>query len=110
MSLPKGGIPDPNVKPGSLLVAKKSVYSARDAPRGFWKALRETLLKMGLKNVPHETSAYYLPGPQRQVLGLLGCHVDDLLWAGGPVQDVMLKVQECVPVCFFFAAAEKARG
>ena len=95
MSLPKGGIPDPNVKPGSLLVAKKSVYGTRDAPRGFWKALHDTLLKMGLKSVPHETSAYYLPGPEGEVHGLLGCHVDDLLWAGGEeMQKVMLKIQE----------------
>ena len=42
-----------------------------------------------------ETSAYYLPGPQGEVLGLLGSHVDDLLWCGGPEMDqVMLEVQK----------------
>ena len=66
-----------------------------DAPRGFWKGLYDTLLECGLKEVPMETSAYYLPGAEGQVLGLLGTHVDDLLWCGTPEMDeVMLRVQE----------------
>ena len=92
---PKDGIPDDAVKPGSLLVAKKSVYGTRDAPRGFWKGLHDTLIAVGLKAVPNETSAYYLPGPEGEITGLLGCHVDDLLWAGGDeMQKTMAKVQE----------------
>ena len=64
-------------------------------PRGFWKALHDTLLNMGLLPVPYETSAYYLPGPDGEIHGLLGCHVDDLLWAGGEkMQETMLKVQK----------------
>ena len=95
MTLPKGGIPDPTVLPGSLLIANKSVYGTRDAPRGFWKALHDTLLAKGLRPVPYETSAYYLPGSAGTVQGLLGCHVDDLLWCGNDaMQQLMLEVQE----------------
>ncbi|CAK8996233.1 Retrovirus-related Pol polyprotein from transposon RE2 (Retro element 2) (AtRE2) [Includes: Protease RE2 [Durusdinium trenchii] len=96
MSLPKGGIPDAEVQPGSLLVARKSVYGTRDAPRGFWKALHDTLLRNGLK-------PYYLPGEQGQVAGLLGCHVDDLLWAGS---EAMQKTMEAVQAEFKFGLVE----
>ena len=42
-----------------------------------------------------ETSAYCVPGPEGEALGLLGTHVDDLLWCGGSEMDaVMMKVQE----------------
>ena len=95
LRLPDGGIPDPDVLPGSLLVCLKSVYGTRDAPRGFWKGLHDVLLACGLKGIDLETSAYYLPGPQGEVCGILGCHVDDLLWCGNEQMDaVMTKVQQ----------------
>ena len=92
---PKGGIPDPEVKPGSLPVARKSVYGTRDAPRGFWKALHDVLVGKGLLPVPLETAAYYLPGEKGKICGMLACHVDDLLWAGNDkMQEIMLSVQQ----------------
>ena len=95
LRLPAGGIPDDEVKPGSLIMCNKSVYGTKDAPRGFWKELHDVLLSCGLKEVPLETSAYYLPGEAGRVAGLLGSHVDDLLWSGTPEMDlVMEKVQE----------------
>ncbi len=93
--LPPGGVPDEEVEEGSLMMAEKAVYGTRDAPRGFWKGLHETLLQCGLKSVPLEQSAYYLPGPEGEVCGLLGAHVDDLLWCGTEAMDrTMKKVQE----------------
>ena len=95
LRLPSDGIPDDEVPEGSLLICEKSVYGTCDAPRGFWKDLYETIISCGLREVPNETSAYYLPGPEGEVCGLLGTHVDDLLWCGGPEMDaVMAKVQE----------------
>lgn len=95
LRLPAGGIPDDEVKPGSLIMCNKSVYGTKDAPRGFWKELHDVLLSCGLKEVPLETSAYYLPGEAGRVAGLLGSHVDDLLWSGTPEMDlVMEKVQK----------------
>ena len=95
MWLPSDGIPDSEVEPGSMMVAMKSVYGTRDAPRSFWKGLHSHLLESGLKIIPGETSAYYLPGPEGKINGLLGTHVDDLLWTGGEAMDeVMKKVQE----------------
>ena len=67
LKLPADGIPDESVEPGSLLICEKSVYGTCDAPRGFWKELYDTLMECGLKSVPMETSAYYLPGPQGEI-------------------------------------------
>lgn len=95
LRLPDGGVPDDDVSEGSLLLCEKSVYGTRDAPRGFWKGLHETFLENGLVQVPLETSAYYLPGPQGEVCGLLGTHVDDLLWCGGSAMSkTMMNVQK----------------
>ncbi len=93
--LPPGGVPDQEVEEGSLMMAEKAVYGTRDAPRGFWKGLHETLLQCGLKSVPLEQSAYYLPGAEGEVCGLMGAHVDDLLWCGNDeMERTMKKVQE----------------
>ena len=94
LKLPAGGVPDESIEPGSLLLCEKSVYGTRDAPRGFWKGLHDVLLKSGLLPLVYETSAYYLPGPKGKISGLLGCHVDDLLWCGGKeIDGVMEAVQ-----------------
>ena len=103
LRLPDGGVPDGDVSEGSLLLCEKSVYGTRDAPRGFWKGLHETFLENGLVQVPLETSAYYLPGPQGEVCGLLGTHVDDLLWCGG---EAMSRTMKNVQLKYKFGAIE----
>ena len=93
LSLPKGGIP--GVKPGSILCAKKPVYGTRDAPRGFWRALHKTMLAAGFRAVPHELGAYVKNTAEGKIDGLVVCHVDDLLWCGGPAtQKAMEQVQQ----------------
>lgn len=95
LRLPADGIPDPAIPEGSLLICEKSVYGTKDAPRGFWKGLHDVLVSCGLKEVPYETSAYYLPGRDGTVSGMLGTHVDDLLWCGiKEMDDIMQKVQQ----------------
>lgn len=45
--------------------------------------------------MPLEQSAYFLPGPQGEVCGLLGAHVDDLLWCGDHrMEKVVHAIQE----------------
>jgi len=83
LKLPDGGVPDDDVAVGSLMLCEKSVYGTRDAPRGFWKGLHDSLIQCGLKEICTEASAYFLPGEPGHVRGLLGTHVDDLLWCGG---------------------------
>ena len=93
MSLPKDGVP--GVAPGSLLVARKPVYGTKDAPRGFWKSLHNTMKEFGLRPIPHENAAYVMNKPDGSVDGLVISHVDDLLWCGGDLtQQAMDNVQK----------------
>lgn len=87
---PEDGVPDEDVPPGSLLLCKKSVYGTKDAPRGFWKQLHDDILACGLQEVPQEPCAYYLPGERGQICGLMGTHVDDLLWCGNDEMDAAM--------------------
>ena len=73
----------------------RSVYGTRDAPRGFFKELAKILIAAGLKPIPYEPAAFYLPGESGRIEGILGCHVDDLLWSGTDrMQQVMMEVQK----------------
>ena len=87
---PEDGVPDGEVPPGSLLLCNKSVYGTKDAPRGFWKQLHDDILACGLREVPQEPCAYYLPGEEGQICGLMGTHVDDLLWCGNDEMDAAM--------------------
>jgi hypothetical protein len=78
-----------------LLVAKKPVYGTKDAPCGFWRSLRKTMLAAGFRPVPHKRAAYVLNTPDGKIDGLCICHVDDLLCCGGQLtQNAMKFVQE----------------
>ena len=52
--------------------------------------LHEVLLSCGLKEIPSESAAYFLPGPANEVAGILGTHVDDILWAGNAAMDAAM--------------------
>ena len=69
-----------DIPPYTYMIALMSVYSSKDAPRGFWLALRKDLVGNGLTEV--EPAFYTLPD-EGVIHGLLCSHVDDLLWAGG---------------------------
>ena len=98
MKVPSTGIPNVDGKgyalePGSHLIAQMSIYGSRDAPRGFWLALREEILGQGMREV--EPALYALSGPGGKLHGLAATHVDDVLWAGDEVlQEAMRKIQE----------------
>ena len=98
MQVPSTRIPNVDGKgyalePGSHLIAQMSIYGSRDAPRGFWLALREEILRQGMREV--EPALYALSGPGGKLHGLAATHVDDVLWAGDEVlQDAMRKLQE----------------
>ena len=95
LKLPADGIPDQHLEDGSLMVCNKSVYGTKDAPRGFWKQLHDDILDCGLMEVPFEQAAYYLPGELGEIAGLMGSHVDDLLWSGNEKMDeAMEKLQK----------------
>ena len=96
MKVPSDGIPNVNGQgnaydPGSYLIALMSIYGSRDAPRGFWMALRGELLAQGLCEI--EPAMYSLSIDGR-LHGLATTHVDDILWCGTEAMDnVMAQVQ-----------------
>ena len=96
MKVPSDGIPNVNGQgnaydPGSYLIALMSIYGSRDAPRGFWMALRGELLAQGLCEI--EPAMYSLSIDGR-LHGLATTHVDDILWCGTEEMDnVMAQVQ-----------------
>ena len=98
MKVPNTGIPGPDgqgyaVEPGSYLVALMSIYGSKDAPRGFWIALRDEMQVQGLREV--EPALYALTGDQGELHGLAATHVDDIIWTGDETMDsVMDKIQE----------------
>ena len=99
MRVPSSGIPatsgtgeDYAVEPGGYLIALMSIYGSRDAPRGFWLALREEMTKNNLREI--EPAFYALSDDQHQLHGLAVTHVDDILWCGDAQMDqVMTKIQ-----------------
>ena len=96
MKVPSSGIPKEDgtmaVHPGSYLIALMSIYGSRDAPRGFWIALRTEILSQGFREVE---PALYALADEEGLHGLAATHVDDVLWTGDEVlQEAMKRVQE----------------
>ena len=81
-----------DIPPYTYMIALMSVYGSKDAPRGFWLALRKDLVGNGLTEVE---PAFYTLADEGVIHGLLCSHVDDLLWAGGTLMDeLMTRVQK----------------
>ena len=57
-------------KDGCLKLAK-SLHGSKFAPRSWHQHLRKALLKLGLRECPHDKCLFYRPGP------LMILHVDD---------------------------------
>ena len=78
-------VPDENAL--DYFVVTSTVYGTKDAPRGWYKNLNATILKMGLRQVPHEQASYVLTSSTGDIEGLLVVHVDDLMWTGSPAME-----------------------
>ena len=94
LSLPKGGIPQVDQsEEEKFFVVSSTIYGTRDAPRGWFKNLDNTLKAEGFKPIPHEHAAYTLVEENGKLAGLLVAHVDDLIWTGGSfIEDKMNNV------------------
>ena len=62
--------------------AKRASTARRMHQEAFGNSFMMDILACGLQEVPQEPCAYYLPGERGQICGLMGTHVDDLLWCG----------------------------
>ena len=102
LAQPKSGIPD--VEPGMYFLVSSTVYGTKDAPRGWFKNLYQTMLQFGFRPMPHEAAACVLNGSDGRLEGIAIVHVDDLLWTGGPVIE---KTMESVCQHYRFGKIEK---
>ena len=92
MKVPSDGIPNTNgignaYEPGCYLIALMSIYGSRDAPRGFWMALRRELLEQGLCEIEPAMYSLCIDGCLH---GLATTHVDDILWCGTSEMDKVM--------------------
>ena len=69
------------VEDGGALVCIMPVYGTRDAGRGIWEKLRQKILEKGFQESRITKALFYLRDEQGNLVGWLGTHVDDLLWA-----------------------------
>ena len=91
LSMPKGGIPgEPD---GRYYMVSSTIYGTKDAPRGWFKNLHQTLQEKGFRPILHEAASYVLNNQKGDLLGMVIVHVDDLLWTGGAeIEDKMKEI------------------
>ena len=82
---PKEGLD--GVNPGELLEMQKGVYGLCNAPRLWWRRLRQVLTQLGFAEM-HMLPCVFVywardsSGERKQLMGLLAVHVDDMVVAG----------------------------
>ena len=60
---------------------KKCVYGLADAPRQWYVKLKEELEKLGMIQSSYDDGLFFIH-KKNQLVGILTCHVDDILWGG----------------------------
>ena len=74
--------PPPEMCPGHLLwKLKRPLYGLKDAPREWYKRLKEEIVKLGGKLSVYD-SALYLWHSSENLTGVLISHVDDMMYGG----------------------------
>jgi hypothetical protein len=72
------GVPD-----GAALICRVPIYGQTDAGRGLWLKIKQVAQEIGWQVSTIYPALYYLHD-KGEVKGLLGTHVDDMLWAVKP--------------------------
>ena len=75
--------PPPEASTDKLWKLKKCVYGLADAPRKWHIKLKEELEKSGANQCKYDDGLFYA-SHNNQLIGILSCHVDDILWGGTP--------------------------
>ena len=76
--------PPEKAEAGKIWKLKKSCYGLYDASRKWFQAVKEQLLKVGMKNVSGDEAFFYMHDEKDGMSGLCILHVDDFLIAGTP--------------------------
>ena len=61
----------------------KCVYGLADAPRSFYLHLKESMYNLSVSCHPLDAGLFFQLDASGQLMGIIACHVDDLLHGGG---------------------------
>ena len=86
---PSGGLL--GVPEDAGIMARVPIYGTQDAGRGFWKKLRRVITANGWRENRISRSLYHITTQEGRILGMLGTHVDDILWANEPGIDHLVE-------------------
>ena len=95
---PKEGLE--GVHQNDLLEMRKGVYGLCNAPRLWWRRLREVLLELGFVEMRMMQCVFMYwasdhQGNRKQLMGVLAVHVDDLIICGSVVfESVLARLKE----------------
>eukprot|EP00435_Cladocopium_sp_Y103_P056355 s943_g19.t1 len=78
--LPPGGVP--GVEKGSLVLITGNIYGANDAPHNWYVEFDQEACNAGLTRSKFDSCLYLCHGPQGELQGVLGAHVDDTITGG----------------------------
>ena len=76
--------PPPEAMTDKLWELKKCVYGLADAPQKWHIKLKEELEKSGATQCRYDEGLFYVR-QNNELIGILSCHVDDILWGGTSV-------------------------
>ena len=76
--------PPKEANTNKLWKLKKCVYGLADAPRQWYTKLKEELEKLGATRCKHDDGLFYVRHDNK-LIGIMSCHVDDILWGGTPL-------------------------
>lgn len=95
---PKEGLP--GIDQDDLLEMQKGVYGLCNAPRLWWRRLREVLISLGFVEMKMMSCVFANwacdhNGHRRELMGLLAVHVDDIIISGAVVfESVLTKLKQ----------------
>ena len=78
--LPPGGVP--GVEKGSLIQITGNIYGANDAPHNWYVEFDAEARHAGFTRSKFDSCLYFCHGPQGELQGVLGAHVDDTITGG----------------------------
>ena len=87
------------MKPWEIFRILKAVYGLLHAPKVWYDKLAQVLESQGWQRSRLEPCVWRLFDSEKNLIGLMGCHVDDLVWAGegSLYQEAIGKLRDSFP-------------
>ncbi len=94
---PVGGVP--GLEPEDVIEVTGNVYGSNDAPFNWWVTFDSEARAMGWERSQFDSCLYYLRDSNKQLVGVMGAHVDDTITGGdGPrYQEIITNLKARFP-------------